>query len=84
MGLRQLPTSMPAISRHVLPARYGALVQVISWTGSELKRTDLFTQYATLVAADQAIKDSGLDFRKMDPFDTGVIWGSGQGGDANI
>jgi len=46
---------------------------------SELKRTDLFTQYA-LVAADQAIKDSGLDFKAMDPFDTGVIWGSGQGG----
>jgi len=45
----------------------------------ELKRTDLFTQYA-LVAADQAVKDSGLDFSKMDPFDTGVIWGSGQGG----
>ncbi|HEV2483801.1 MAG TPA: beta-ketoacyl-ACP synthase II [Puia sp.] len=46
---------------------------------SELKRTDLFTQYA-LVAADQAIKDSGIDFKGMDPFDTGVIWGSGQGG----
>ena len=46
---------------------------------NEMKRTDLFTQYA-LVAADQAIKDAGLDFSKMDPFDTGVIWGSGQGG----
>jgi 3-oxoacyl-[acyl-carrier-protein] synthase II len=46
---------------------------------SELKRTDLFTQYA-LVAADQAIRDSGIDFKGMDPFDTGVIWGSGQGG----
>ena len=46
---------------------------------SELKRTDLFTQYA-LVAADQAIKDAGIDFKGMDPFDTGVIWGSGQGG----
>lgn len=46
---------------------------------NEIKRTDLFTQYA-MVAADQAIKDSGLDFSKMDPFDTGVIWGSGQGG----
>ncbi|OQP68489.1 beta-ketoacyl-ACP synthase II [Niastella populi] len=45
----------------------------------ELRKTDLFTQYA-LVAADQAIKDSGLDFTAMDPFDTGVIWGSGQGG----
>src|SRR6201991_366418 len=46
---------------------------------SELKRTDKFTQYA-MVAADQAIKDAGLDFSTMDPFDTGVIWGSGQGG----
>lgn len=46
---------------------------------SEIRKTDLFTQYA-LVAADQAIKDSGLDFSTMDPFDTGVIWGSGQGG----
>jgi 3-oxoacyl-[acyl-carrier-protein] synthase II len=46
---------------------------------NELKRTDLFTQYA-LVAADQAIRDSGIHFSGMDPFDTGVIWGSGQGG----
>ncbi|TWF42370.1 3-oxoacyl-[acyl-carrier-protein] synthase II [Chitinophaga polysaccharea] len=46
---------------------------------AELRKTDPFTQYA-LVAADQAIRDSGLDFNNMDPFDTGVIWGSGQGG----
>ncbi|WP_205511148.1 beta-ketoacyl-ACP synthase II [Longitalea arenae] len=46
---------------------------------SELRKTDLFTQYA-LVAADQAIRDAGLDLPAMDPFDTGVIWGSGQGG----
>jgi 3-oxoacyl-[acyl-carrier-protein] synthase II len=46
---------------------------------NELKRTDLFTQYA-LVAAAQAIKDSGLDIPSMDPFDIGVIFGSGQGG----
>lgn len=46
---------------------------------NELRKTDLFTQYA-LVAAGQAINDSGLDFSTMDPFDTGVIWGSGQGG----
>ncbi|HEY9195858.1 MAG TPA: beta-ketoacyl-ACP synthase II [Mucilaginibacter sp.] len=46
---------------------------------AELKRTDTFTQYA-LVAADEAIKDSGFDLSKMDPFDVGVIWGSGQGG----
>jgi 3-oxoacyl-[acyl-carrier-protein] synthase II len=46
---------------------------------AEVRKTDPFTQYA-MVAADQAIKDSGLDFSRMDPFDTGVIWGSGQGG----
>jgi len=45
----------------------------------ELRKTDLFTQYA-LVAADQAIKDAGIDIPSMDPFDIGVIWGSGQGG----
>ena len=45
----------------------------------EIKSADLFTQYA-MVAADQAIKDAGLDFSTMDPFDTGVIWGTGQGG----
>src|SRR4051794_39665406 len=46
---------------------------------ADLKRTDLFTQYA-LIASDQAIKDAGFDLNKMDPFDVGVIWGSGQGG----
>ncbi|PYF70699.1 beta-ketoacyl-ACP synthase II [Pedobacter nutrimenti] len=46
---------------------------------NELKRTDPFTQYA-MVAADQAIKDSGLDFSSMNPYDSGVIWGTGQGG----
>ncbi|MCX2486054.1 beta-ketoacyl-ACP synthase II [Pedobacter sp. MR2016-24] len=46
---------------------------------SDIKRTDRFTQYA-LVACDEAIKDSGFEFDKMDPFDVGVIWGSGQGG----
>lgn len=46
---------------------------------AELKRTDTFTQYA-LAAAGQAIADSGFDINKMDPFDAGVIWGTGQGG----
>ena len=32
----------------------------------EVRKTDPFTQYA-LVATDQAIKDSGLDFSSMDP-----------------
>jgi len=46
---------------------------------NEIKRTDLYSQYG-LDAAAQAITDSGFDFEKMDPFDIGVIWGSGQGG----
>ncbi|GAB3908071.1 beta-ketoacyl-ACP synthase II [Larkinella knui] len=48
-------------------------------TRNDIKRTDRFTQFA-LIAADQAIQDSGFDLDKMDPFDVGVIWGSGQGG----
>lgn len=46
---------------------------------ADIKRTDTFTQYA-IVSSDEAIKDSGFDFSKMNPYDVGVIWGSGQGG----
>ncbi|WP_027384565.1 beta-ketoacyl-ACP synthase II [Epilithonimonas caeni] len=46
---------------------------------NEIKRSDLFTQYA-LYAAAQAMEDSGLTFNDFDPFDIGVIWGTGQGG----
>ncbi|ULT26237.1 MULTISPECIES: beta-ketoacyl-ACP synthase II [Sphingobacterium] len=46
---------------------------------NEIKRSDLFTQYA-LYSASQALEDSGLDPSSMDPFDIGVIWGVGQGG----
>ncbi len=46
---------------------------------NEVRRTDPFTQYA-LVSTREAVEDSGLDFEAMDPFDAGVIWGSGQGG----
>lgn len=46
---------------------------------NEIKRTDLYAQYGIDVAA-QAIEDSGFEFDKMDPFDVGVIWGTGQGG----
>lgn len=48
----------------------------------ELKKYDLFTQYA-IAASDQAIKDSGLNFESMpleDRIQTGVIWASGYGG----
>jgi 3-oxoacyl-[acyl-carrier-protein] synthase II len=46
---------------------------------AELKRTDPFTQYA-LIASDEAVKDAGFDKNKLDPFEIGVIWGTGQGG----
>lgn len=46
---------------------------------NEIKRNDLYTQYA-LVAAKEAIEDSGFELDKMSPFDVGVIMGSAQGG----
>ena len=45
----------------------------------EEKRLDRFTQLA-LVAGIDAVRDSGLDFSKEDPFRAGVILGSGIGG----
>lgn len=48
-------------------------------THNEIKRSDLFTQYA-LYSAAEAMEDSGLDLTTIDPFDIGVIWGVGQGG----
>lgn len=46
---------------------------------NEIKRTDLFTQYA-LYSAAMAIENSGISTEQFSPFDIGVIWGSGQGG----
>ncbi|SEU16659.1 3-oxoacyl-[acyl-carrier-protein] synthase II [Draconibacterium orientale] len=46
---------------------------------SDIKCTDLFSQYA-LVTTCEALRDSGLDLASIDPYDIGVIWGSGQGG----
>ena len=52
----------------------------------EVKKYDLFTQYA-IAAADQAIINSGIDFSQMDEvdrYDVGVIWASGNGGIATF
>jgi len=43
------------------------------------RHLDRFAQFA-LVAAHDAVNDSGLDFSKEDPFRCGVIFGSGVGG----
>ena len=45
----------------------------------EAKKYDLYAQFA-LVAADEAIKDSGLDLEKINRDKAGVIWASGIGG----
>lgn len=45
----------------------------------EARRIDPFVQYA-LIAADEAMNDSGLDLEKIDLDRSGVIWGSGIGG----
>ncbi len=45
----------------------------------ELKRTDLFLQYA-VAATEEALKDSGLDLDAIDRKQVGVLIGSGIGG----
>jgi 3-oxoacyl-[acyl-carrier-protein] synthase II len=45
----------------------------------DAKRLDRFTQFA-MVAAIDAVRDSGIDFSQLDPFRGGVILGSGIGG----
>ncbi len=45
----------------------------------EARKMDRFAQYG-LIAADEAIKDAGLDFSKLDADRVGVIFSSGIGG----
>ncbi|AGA78562.1 beta-ketoacyl-ACP synthase II [Echinicola vietnamensis] len=45
----------------------------------EARKMDPFTQYA-VIAAEEAMNDSGLDLDKIDLSKAGVIWGSGIGG----
>lgn len=45
----------------------------------EARKMDPFAQYA-VVAADEAVKDSGLDLESINLDKAGVIWGSGIGG----
>lgn len=46
---------------------------------NEARKYDLFTQYA-VAAADEAIKNSGVNFENLNRNKIGVIWGSGNGG----
>jgi len=45
----------------------------------EARKMDLYAQYAH-IAADEAIRDSGLDLNTVDKDRVGVIWSSGIGG----
>lgn len=45
----------------------------------DARKLDPFVHYA-LYATEEAIKDAGLDFSKLDTSRIGVIWGSGIGG----
>jgi 3-oxoacyl-[acyl-carrier-protein] synthase II len=45
----------------------------------DIRRSDRFTQFA-LVAAAEAVRDSGLDFSRENPYRCGCILGSGIGG----
>ncbi len=45
----------------------------------EVRKIDRFTQFA-LIAADEAVKDSGIDLDSIDRSRAGVIWSSGIGG----
>lgn len=46
---------------------------------AELRKYDAFTQYA-LIAVDEAIKNSQIDFENLNKDRIGVIWASGDGG----
>lgn len=45
----------------------------------EVRRLDRFAQLG-VVAADEAVRDSNIDFKAINPYRAGVIWGAGIGG----
>ena len=49
----------------------------------ELRKLDRFCQFA-IIASDEAIKNSGVDFNAIDRTRAGVIWASGIGGSNTI
>lgn len=50
-----------------------------SFNQKEIRRTDRFTQYA-VVAAGEAVQDSGIDLQALAPSRAGVFIGTGMGG----
>ncbi|MCE9561025.1 MAG: beta-ketoacyl-ACP synthase II [Planctomycetes bacterium] len=63
--------------------KFGGEVKKFDASGAmdtrDIRRSDRFTQFA-IVAATEAVKDSGIDFAKEEAFRCGCIFGSGIGG----
>ena len=85
-GLREGKSGIALISQFdtaTFKVRFGG--EVKNWHPEQrldaraARRLDRFAQFA-LVAALEAVKDSGVEFAKEDPFRCGVILGSGIGG----
>ena len=76
-------STIESFDTRAFPVRFGGEIKSFDVTKyvdmRESKRMDRFTQFA-VVAANQAIKDSGLDFSKEDTSRAGVIVGTGIGG----
>ncbi len=59
--------------------------QVLGYNGldyfdrKELRKLDLYSQFS-LIAVEEAVVNSGIDFASFDPAEVGVIWSSGIGG----
>ena len=66
-------------SKSTSAAKFGIGRPTPTSSPKDAKRIDRFTQFA-LVAGIDAVRDSGLDFAKEDPYRCGVILGSGIGG----
>jgi 3-oxoacyl-[acyl-carrier-protein] synthase II len=67
--------------------KFGCLVKNFNpedyFDRKEARKLDLFSMYA-MVAADEAVKDSGIDLENLDKDKAGVIFGSGIGGFSTV
>jgi len=76
-------STIESFDASAFPAHFGGEVKDFDITKyidkRDAKRMDRFAQFA-LASAVQAVKHSGLDFSKEDPYRVGVIVGTGIGG----
>jgi 3-oxoacyl-[acyl-carrier-protein] synthase II len=77
-GVDKITTFDPALFDCRIAAEVRAYDPTQSIPAKESRRMERFTQYA-VTAAKEAFQDSGLDAGKEDPFEMGVLIGSGIG-----